>query len=80
MEIKNRFIASAAHDLRQPVHALDLYAGWLAAEPEFVEQITPKIVRSTKAVTSCSTPCSTWPGWKPTRCARSTCRRWTWRG
>jgi signal transduction histidine kinase len=51
VEIKNRFIASAAHDLRQPVHALDLYAGWLAAEPEFVEQITPKIVRSTKAVT-----------------------------
>ena len=50
VEIKNRFIASAAHDLRQPVHALDLYAGWLAAEPEFVEQITPKIVRSTKAV------------------------------
>jgi signal transduction histidine kinase len=50
VETKNRFIASAAHDLRQPVHALDLYAGWLAAEPEFVEQITPKIVRSTKAV------------------------------
>ncbi len=50
VEIKNRFIASAAHDLRQPVHALDLYAGWLAAEPEFVTQIAPKIVRSTKAV------------------------------
>jgi signal transduction histidine kinase len=50
IEIKNRFIASAAHDLRQPVHALDLYAGWLAAEPEFVAQIAPKIVRSTKAV------------------------------
>ncbi|MEO7886137.1 MAG: HAMP domain-containing sensor histidine kinase [Polaromonas sp.] len=50
VEIKNRFIASAAHDLRQPVHALDLYAGWLVAEPEFVAQIAPKIVRSTKAV------------------------------
>lgn len=50
VEIKNRFIASAAHDLRQPVHALDLYAGWLAAEPQFVAQIAPKIVRSTKAV------------------------------
>jgi signal transduction histidine kinase len=48
--IKNRFIASAAHDLRQPVHALDLYAGWLVAEPQFVSQIAPKIVRSTKAV------------------------------
>ncbi|MFC5522952.1 sensor histidine kinase [Polaromonas jejuensis] len=50
VEIKNRFIASAAHDLRQPVHALALYADWLAAEPEFVAQIAPKIVRSTKAV------------------------------
>ena len=50
VEIKNRFIANAAHDLRQPVHALDLYAGWLVAEPEFVAQIAPKIVRSTKAV------------------------------
>ena len=50
VEIKNRFVASAAHDLRQPVHALGLYADWLATEPEFVEQIAPKIVRSTKAV------------------------------
>lgn len=50
VDIKNRFIANAAHDLRQPVHALDLYAGWLMAEPEFVAQIAPKIVRSTKAV------------------------------
>lgn len=48
--VKNRFIASAAHDLRQPVHALSLYASWLAAEPELVGQITPKIVRSTRAV------------------------------
>lgn len=50
VETKNRFIASAAHDLRQPVHALGLYAGWLAAEPDFAPQIAPKIVRSTKAV------------------------------
>lgn len=50
VEIKNRFVASAAHDLRQPVHALGLYADWLVNEPEFVEQIAPKIVRSTKAV------------------------------
>jgi signal transduction histidine kinase len=50
VEIKNRFVASAAHDLRQPVHALALYADWLVTEPEFVEQIAPKIVRSTKAV------------------------------
>lgn len=50
VEVKNRFIASAAHDLRQPVLALDLYAGWLAAEPEYVSQIAPKIVQSTRAV------------------------------
>lgn len=50
VEAKNRFIASAAHDLRQPVHALGLYADWLRAEPELVLQITPKIVQSTQAV------------------------------
>ena len=48
--VKNRFIASAAHDLRQPVHALSLYASWLVAEPELVAQIAPKILRSTRAV------------------------------
>ena len=47
---KDRFIASAAHDLRQPVHALNLYAGWLADDPHLVEQITPKIVRSTQVL------------------------------
>jgi signal transduction histidine kinase len=48
--IKNRFLASAAHDIRQPVHALGLYAGWLGSEPELVHEIAPKIVESTKAV------------------------------
>jgi signal transduction histidine kinase len=50
VEIKNRFLASAAHDIRQPVHALGLYADWLGSEPELVNEITPKIVESTKAV------------------------------
>jgi signal transduction histidine kinase len=50
MEIKNRFLASAAHDIRQPVHALGLYADWLRAEPELVHELAPKIVESTKAV------------------------------
>ncbi len=49
-EVKSRFIASAAHDLRQPAHALGLYAGWLVAEPQFVAQIAPKIVQATKAI------------------------------
>ena len=50
VEIKNRFLASAAHDIRQPVHALGLYADWLGSEPELVREIAPKIVESTKAV------------------------------
>jgi signal transduction histidine kinase len=50
VEIKNRFLASAAHDLRQPVHALGLYADWLGSEPDLVHDIAPKIVESTKAV------------------------------
>jgi signal transduction histidine kinase len=48
--VKNRFLASAAHDIRQPVHALGLYADWLSNEPELVDEIAPKIVESTKAV------------------------------
>ncbi len=47
---KDRFIASAAHDLRQPVHALNLYAGWLKDDPHLVQQLTPKIVRSTQVL------------------------------
>ncbi len=50
VETKNRFLANATHDIRQPVHALQLYADWLAAEPDMVRDIAPKIVESTKAV------------------------------
>jgi signal transduction histidine kinase len=50
VDIKNRFLASAAHDIRQPVHALGLYADWLGSEPELVHEIAPKIVDATKAV------------------------------
>jgi signal transduction histidine kinase len=50
VEIKNRFLASAAHDIRQPVHALGLYADWLRGEPELVNELAPKIVAATKAV------------------------------
>lgn len=50
VENNNRFIASAAHDLRQPVHALNLYASWLVDEPELSQQVAPHIVRSTRAV------------------------------
>jgi signal transduction histidine kinase len=50
VENKNRFIASAAHDLRQPVHALNLYASWLVDEPQLGSQVAPQIVRCTDAV------------------------------
>ncbi|TFZ01340.1 sensor histidine kinase [Ramlibacter rhizophilus] len=50
VEIKNRFLASATHDIRQPVHALGLYADWLASEPELVNELAPKIVDATKAI------------------------------
>ena len=47
---KNRMLASAAHDMRQPVLALDLYASWLADDPAAAVNIAPKIAASTKAV------------------------------
>ena len=50
MAIKNRFLANAAHDLRQPVHALGLYADWLATDPAVAPEIVPRIVQSTRAV------------------------------
>lgn len=47
---KNRMLASATHDMRQPVLALDLYAGWLVNDPSASIDIAPKIAASTKAV------------------------------
>lgn len=47
---KNRMLASATHDMRQPVLALDLYAGWLIDDPAASLEIAPKIVASTKAI------------------------------
>jgi signal transduction histidine kinase len=47
---KNRFLANAAHDLRQPVHALGLYADWLATDPALAPEIVPRIAQSTRAV------------------------------
>jgi signal transduction histidine kinase len=48
--VRGRFIASAAHDLRYPVHALGLYADWLTMEPEFAAQIARKIANSTHKI------------------------------
>jgi signal transduction histidine kinase len=48
--VRGRFIASAAHELRQPVHALGPYADWLTMEPEFAVQIARKIADSTHKI------------------------------
>jgi signal transduction histidine kinase len=50
IEVRKRFIATAAHDIRQPVVALNLFASWLRDEPELVRTITPKILESTDSM------------------------------
>lgn len=50
VETKNRFLASAAHDIRQPVLALDLYASLLKNEPSMAADLTDKIGAATKSV------------------------------
>ncbi len=50
VETKNRFLASAAHDIRQPVLALDVYASMLRAEPDMAGVLTEKIEIATKSV------------------------------
>ena len=47
---KDRFLAGAAHDLKQPVNALGIYAEWLSNEPELVDELGPKILQSTQAI------------------------------
>ncbi|MDM0108864.1 HAMP domain-containing sensor histidine kinase [Variovorax sp. J22R24] len=48
--MKNRFLAAAAHDLRQPVSALSLYAEFLLESPELHLELAPKIASATLAV------------------------------
>jgi His Kinase A (phospho-acceptor) domain len=47
---KNRLLASAAHDIRQPVLALEMYATMLKSEPEHVTDLTDKVCLATKSV------------------------------
>lgn len=47
---KNRLLASAAHDIRQPVMALEMYAAMLKSEPELVDTLTDKVCLATKSV------------------------------
>lgn len=49
-EFRSRFLAGAAHDLKQPIHALGIYAEWLSNEPDLVDELGPKILQSTQAI------------------------------
>lgn len=50
IRMKNRFLAAAAHDLRQPVSALSLYSEYLLETPELHRELAPKIATATLAV------------------------------
>lgn len=50
VQIKDRLLANATHDLRQPVHALAFYADWLRSEPSLVTEVVPKILQATDSV------------------------------
>jgi signal transduction histidine kinase len=47
---KNRLLASAAHDIRQPVLALEMYATMLKSEPQHAAELTDKVGLATKSV------------------------------
>lgn len=47
---KNRFLAAATHDMRQPVSALALYADFLMENPDTHAELAPKIAKATAAV------------------------------
>ncbi len=47
---KNRLLASAAHDIRQPVLALEMYATMLKSVPEHAPELTDKVCLATKSV------------------------------
>ena len=49
-EFRTQFLAGAAHDLKQPINALGIYAEWLGSEPQLVDELAPKILQATQAV------------------------------
>ena len=50
VEVKERMLANAAHDLRQPIHALAFYAELLRSEPASSAEVVPKILVATDSV------------------------------
>ncbi|MDM0085104.1 HAMP domain-containing sensor histidine kinase [Variovorax sp. J31P179] len=50
VQTKNRFLAAATHDIRQPAVALAIYAEHLEAYPDMHLELAPKIHRASQAV------------------------------
>jgi signal transduction histidine kinase len=50
VQTKNRFLATAAHDMRQPVMALSIYADQLLEGPGDHQAIVPKIAKAAASV------------------------------
>ncbi len=50
VQTKNRFLATAAHDMRQPVMALSIYADHLLQVPDQHAVVVPKIAKAAAAV------------------------------
>jgi signal transduction histidine kinase len=51
-EVIQRFYTSAAHDIRQPVYALKLYAEVATEDPDQISVLMPKMIASCEAVNS----------------------------
>jgi signal transduction histidine kinase len=49
-ETIKRFFSSAAHDIRQPVYALNMYAAFLKDSPEKAAELIPKIKSSCRGI------------------------------
>ena len=50
LDTRRRFLAVATHDIRQPVHAVRLYADMLSQDPTQVDELAPRIVKASAAV------------------------------
>ena len=48
--LKNRLLAAASHDIRQPIHALSLYAQYLEDDPSQGGELAPRIVQASRAI------------------------------
>ena len=74
LDARRRFLAVATHDIRQPVHAVRLYADMLSQDPTQVDELAPRIVKASAAVNGLFENLSTWPASTGTACTRSRSR------